>query len=79
MISAIVFQGGFLYTVLTRRGLSWSRNTFEIRVADRRTHMSTLTSKKTPRPVGSLEFGTLMLLALFVVPLALHVLASLTA
>jgi hypothetical protein len=41
--------------------------------------MNTLSSKKTPRPVGSLEFGTLMLLALFVVPLALHVLASLAA
>jgi hypothetical protein len=41
--------------------------------------MNTLSSEKTPRPVGSFEFGTLMLLALFVVPLAMHVLASLSA
>jgi hypothetical protein len=40
---------------------------------------NTLASKKTPRPMGSLEFGTLMLLALLVAPLAIHVLASLAA
>ena len=39
--------------------------------------MNTLPSEKTPRPVGSLEFGTLMVLALVVAPLAMHVLASL--
>jgi hypothetical protein len=80
MIPAIPFQRGFLYTVLTRPGLSWPCNAFEIRAADRRRHMkNTLASKKTPRPMGSLEFGTLMLLALLVAPLAIHVLASLAA
>jgi hypothetical protein len=39
--------------------------------------MKTLPSQKDTRSVGSYEFGTLLLLALFVVPLALHVLANL--
>jgi len=38
--------------------------------------MKTLPSKKAPRPLGSYEFGTVMLLALFVAPLVLHLLAS---
>lgn len=42
--------------------------------------MQTLPSEKTPiRPMGSFEFGRLMLLAVFVVPLAVHILASLAA
>jgi hypothetical protein len=39
--------------------------------------MKSVQSKPAPRPLGSREFGTLMLLALFVAPMALHVVASL--
>ena len=40
--------------------------------------MKTVRSERAPRPLGSYEFGTLMLLGLFVAPLALHLLARLS-
>ena len=41
--------------------------------------MNALPSEKTARPIGSFEFGTLMLLGLFAAPLVMHLLASLLA
>ena len=40
--------------------------------------MKTLPSEKASPPLGSYEFGTLMLVGLFAVPLAIHLLASLS-
>jgi hypothetical protein len=39
--------------------------------------MKTIDQRRATRPLGSYEFGTLMLLALFIAPLALHLLAAL--
>jgi hypothetical protein len=39
--------------------------------------MTTVQSQPAARPLGSYEFGAVMLLALFVAPLAIHVLAGL--
>jgi hypothetical protein len=50
----------------------------ELRFAPGKRLMKTIDQRRTERPLGSYEFGTLMLLALFVAPLALHLLAGLT-
>ena len=39
--------------------------------------MNRLPSERTTRPLGSYEFGMVMLLALFVAPLTMHLLAGL--
>jgi hypothetical protein len=49
----------------------------KIRFAPGNPLMKTIDQSRTERPLGSYEFGTLMLLALFVAPLALHLLAGL--
>jgi hypothetical protein len=41
--------------------------------------MKTLPSDKASRPFGSYEFGTLMVIALFVAPLAVHLVAIFAA
>jgi hypothetical protein len=41
--------------------------------------MKTLPSNKPSRPVGSYEFGALIVLALFAAPLAVHLVAILAA
>jgi hypothetical protein len=49
---------------------------FELRLAQRRGSMTTVPSQRPARPLGSYEFGTLVLVGLFMAPLVLHLLAS---